>query len=230
MSELLSTGEFEPPCRETCSGLISYAIEGRDVEGYCPLWMDDDRCLLAEMERQDRRREMLARRWPARYVDADWSQCRAEDVLKSWLDERPTSSLLLHGPVGTGKTSAAGLVCRDLWWAEWSLFTHWQEMPQLLSWDADDDVKRLMRSAPILVVDDFGLSMLPDWSLAEFDALVEHRYSSGRGFVVTTNLAPSTIREERAWHRFVDRWAESMLAVAMPGESMRRGRAEAEAS
>lgn len=226
LSKLARTGDFDPPCDWSCEGIIAIEIDGERVSGACPVMMTHPACEIPKREAYERVREMRARGFPAKYLkEGTWEKCQAKDLLQDWLSDRPKPGLLIHGPVGTGKTMAAVLAAQVLW--SEGLQGRFVPWPQLLmeleKTDTRPDAIRLYAETGLLILDDFGVGEMAPWVRGYVDLIFERRNSSGKAIFVTTNLTPESLREEIAWSRFVDRWAESMVALAMPGRSMRRG-------
>lgn len=170
---------------------------------------------------------------PERYSGATLEDCRVRVALEEYLaklDSHLTNGrgLLLAGPVGTGKSSAAGIVCKEAvrlgktiaWWYLPDLF-------QILGgrdWQSQDLARlTIQRSigADLLVWDDFGVAGLPEWKIGLLDQIVEGRYRRDRPMLVTTNLSKKSL-EDPALARLNDRWAERRFAIVISGESMRR--------
>lgn len=130
--------------------------------------------------------------------------------------------LLLLGSVGTGKSSAAGLVCRAAVRAD--IGVRWWYVPDLIPRLADrqhgEHVARQCIQTPLLVWDDFGVQGLRDWQLGLLDRVVEGRYRRNRPMLVTTNLTRQAL-EDPALARMNDRWSERRYALTIAGESMR---------
>lgn len=227
LSEQVEAGEFVPPCHEECEGDIVFLHEGERYHALCPMF-ETESCPIP-VYALARRRKLIAEtgNWPKRYwTKATWDMCRAKDVLQKWLEERdPDEGLLLHGPVGTGKTCATFLVAEALHPGLPSKFTPWVQIAEGFSSGMSSEKReRLHRwaSVPLLVIDDFGVGEMAPWAMGFVDNLFELRNSEMKTTIVTTNLTPKSLRAEADWQRFVDRWAESMTAVAMPGASMRK--------
>jgi DNA replication protein DnaC len=183
---------------------------------------------------------------PEVYGDADWSQVRSP-AIREWciaLDARAQRlggrcaepnwqvlghGLLIIGPVGTGKSSAAALVCQEAARLEKSI--RWSYVPDLADAIAQRAQERqheirLQEAADLLVWDDFGVRDLADWEIGYLDQIVETRYRARKPMVVTTNWTGADLRSDPRLARMVDRWRErtaSMFAV-LGGESMRNKR------
>lgn len=183
---------------------------------------------------------------PELYRDAVWDRVRSP-AIREWtfaLDGRaqrlggrskhPNWQVLGHGlmilgPVGTGKSSAAALVCQEAARLEKSI--RWSYVPDLADLIAQTAATRskeiaLQEAADLLVWDDFGVRDLADWEIGYLDQIVETRYRRRKPMVVTSNWTADDFRDDPRLARMVDRWRErtaSNLAV-LAGESMRNVR------
>ena len=134
--------------------------------------------------------------------------------------------MLLLGPVGTGKSSAAALLCRATVEAGRSVV--WQYVPDLVDQLMDKAMKRQeiiarASNADLLVWDDFGVRDMADWELGYLDQIVERRYREFRPMVVTSNLSSQDLVGDSRLNRIVDRWRQRTASerVILSGESMR---------
>lgn len=135
--------------------------------------------------------------------------------------------LLILGPTGTGKSSAAALVCRAAVVAERTC--RWTYVPDLIDRMAAGPKERLheirMQSAvDLLVWDDLGVRDMADWEIGYLDQIVEARYRARKPMVVTSNWTADDIKTDPRMTRLVDRWRErtASTAVILSGESMRK--------
>jgi DNA replication protein DnaC len=165
---------------------------------------------------------------PEKYRQVSWERCRADAPLREYarsIGDRLTrgDGLLIFGPVGTGKSSAAGLLCQAALRQGWSC--RWEYVPTLRDYLATRDEKlaalRKNEAADLLVWDDFGVGGLADWEVGWLDQIVESRYSRRRSMIVTTNLTRADLQGDPLLARIVDRWRERTQAVTISGESMR---------
>lgn len=179
---------------------------------------------------------------PDVYMEAQWRQVRSTAV-QEWAftvterthrrsDGTPRPSrfigrgLLLLGPVGTGKSSAAALACTEAAMKRRTVL--WQYVPDLideLSQKASHRATVVNRAAraDLLVWDDFGVRDMADWELGYLDQIVERRYRSFKPMIVTTNLLAEDLVGDTRLQRITDRWRERTACerVILSGDSMR---------
>lgn len=144
----------------------------------------------------------------------------------------PNWSLLGHGlmvlgPVGTGKSSAAALCAMELLTVP-NRTVRWSYVPELLDTlslstrDRMAEVKAQSSDA-LLVWDDFGVRGMADWEIGFLDQIVDARYRARKPMIVTSNLTASDIRTDVRLARMVDRWRERTAStlIRLSGESRR---------
>ena len=146
------------------------------------------------------------------------------------------TGVLLHGPVGTGKSHRAAELMRT--WVAAHLFDEgvksaampmWVNVPRWLY-----DTRRSWRNPSVvvptpdqmlvprlLVLDDIGVEKPTDWALETLYVLVSCAYdSASTALIVTSNLAPAALAD-RIGARLVDRLVEMCAIVEVTGPSRR---------
>jgi DNA replication protein DnaC len=186
-------------------------------------------------DRAERRRvqaENRAARWmrrlPVMYATAaledllaDGEQAEAGQVCRDWLGSTSTT-LVLAGPVGTGKTHAAyavghAAVRRGLWVEAWTL----SDLLEALRPEGDKSALEAVRSCDLLLLDDLGATKVSEWAVETMTSLLDHRLREQRRQVVTTN-APYQVLEDAWGGRFADRLRFRWTVVTLLGESRRK--------
>lgn len=166
---------------------------------------------------------------PDLYGDASWANvAHAKRSLTTYaksIEERVRlgEGLFLAGPVGTGKSCAAGLIARSAVMRDIAVV--WQHVPDVIGKITTPEGKHQLwraSAAELLIWDDFTLAGLTDWQVRELDRVVERRYSSRRSMVVTTNVTQAAMEAPEV-RRMADRWGDRCQWVTMSGESLRRG-------
>jgi DNA replication protein DnaC len=117
-----------------------------------------------------------------------------------WLDESE-SSLLIFGPVGSGKSGLAWSIVveqinRRQGWDD-HLFVNVRQLLTRMrrsfgTGDAYDPTDELIE-AQTLVLDDLGAERVTDWTREVLATIVEGRYLQDQGTIVTSNFAPSQL-------------------------------------
>jgi DNA replication protein DnaC len=136
-------------------------------------------------------------------------------------------SILLVGPVGTGKTHQTYGVIRAL--AESGAYCPWDSItatdlyaklrphPQA---NAEDDFNRLART-PLLVIDDLGAGKASEWTEEINYRLINQRYEWERPTLIATNIPPLELRTIIG-DRVASRIAEMTTRVVTDGPDRRR--------
>ena len=140
--------------------------------------------------------------------------------------------IVLAGPPGVGKTTAAG------WLVSKALSPHWHfdplssarfmtalELARISVYD--DDAMAAVERPDLLVIDDVGAEYADAKGMFStiIDGVVNARYARSLTTVITTNLN-ATLFRERYGERVIDRIRECGRFVELKGASMRkRGRA-----
>ncbi len=180
----------------------------------------------ARLERQARNMSSwYLKHRPARYEHASLSDLDAAQdpngqISGWWESGRPT--LLLVGPVGTGKTHAGYAVTNSA--VRQGVLTVAVSVPDLLSAmrpGGDPTVEARARAADLLFLDDLGAEKPSEWTGQQLTALLDARVRDERRQVVTTN---STYEElaERLGERTMSRLTGGAVVVKLTGSDRRR--------
>lgn len=157
--------------------------------------------------------------------------------------DQKTQTLILHGPVGTGKTTIAAAIARD--WIENSegdcraRFTNLRELiaakKSAMTRNQDvDPIQDLLDDDPdLLILDDLGAERPTPFAVDEIGRIVENRtrpHQHRVGFlIVTTNYPPSKLAarlggdELLGGQRIVSRLRNRALIIRIAGPD-RRGK------
>lgn len=184
---------------------------------------------------------------PEQYVQVDWDLLHSQPVREYAVTVEGRMAqgrgLIIIGPVGVGKSSAASLVMREAAKVQVPVnrrirtpdgVTETRE-PRL-RWSYVPDLLDLLRSSPsarieeckkqeaadLLVWDDFLVRDLADWEVGFLDQVVESRYRNRRPMVVTTNVAREVMAKDQRLGRMIDRWRQTCMGVTIDEASRRK--------
>jgi len=133
--------------------------------------------------------------------DLDPSGIRALGECSQWVENFDPAAenrgLVLHGPVGRGKTHLMVALLREL------IFSHgaevrFVEFSRLLSMlkegyssgRSDAGILGELAAVPVLAIDELGKGRLSEWELAVIDEVISRRYNAMGCTIATTNYAP----------------------------------------
>jgi DNA replication protein DnaC len=133
---------------------------------------------------------------------------------------RPDGWLTLLGSYGVGKTHLAAAIAHEtLERGEGVLFA---VVPDLLDHlrttfspqctIAYDEQFDLLRTAPLLILDDLGTESATSWAREKLYQLINHRYNYRLPTVITSNLKPDAI-EPRIYSRLCDRACGVLISI-----------------
>lgn len=159
---------------------------------------------------------------PVMYREASLADLdeQTQGLVQDWLT-RQGSTLMLAGPVGTGKTHAAYAVLNDAAETATVAATTLADLLAALRPDGDARAAQRARTADLLLLDDFGAAKASEWAVEQVVALLDARLREGRRQVVTTNAPYDALVE--AWDdRAMDRLRYRWTVIQMTGESRRK--------
>jgi len=180
--------------------------------------------------RTEQAREVLARRIPARFVNARPDLPGVATWVNRFLaNPRQAPSLLLVGPTGTGKT-------HQCWGAIRAVVEGLAEKGHGLNWRAmsHPDLNAAVRpkfdgshnsaldvfmNADLLFLDDLGAGKATDWTEDVLYRLVDHRWSNNKTTIYSTNLPPKALTDA-VGERVVSRLGDA-VSVTVTGQDRR---------
>lgn len=175
---------------------------------------------------------------PRRYYDMDFEWLRkhghfpkenadAYEVVKQYSDNLKSNieagkGLILRGPAGTGKTSIAVSLLKEVIALGKSCMMI--SMPNLLdtmlSLSKGDNVafmnyEQKLRSIPLLLLDDFGAEYSKsEWVATKVDSIIIDRYNNMRSIILTTNYSENWTKDhysQRIYDRLRGEYAEAIF-------------------
>lgn len=183
---------------------------------------------------------------PQQYIEVEWDLLRSQPVrdYAVTVEGRIAQGrgLIIIGPVGVGKSSAASLVMREAAKIRVPVNRRLKDPDGLmetreprLRWSYVPDLLDVLRSSPsarieeikkqeaadLLVWDDFLVREMQDWEVGFLDQVVESRYRSRRPMVVTTNVSREVMEKDTRLQRTVDRWKQTCMGVVIDEASRR---------
>ena len=138
--------------------------------------------------------------------------------------------LLLYGPPGTGKTFFAACIANRLLERGFSVrMLSAPEVLEIMESDsyghsgARDELDGQLARADLFILDDFGASRDTAYGCEMVFRVIEKRMLAGKPFLVTTNLSPKTLMEEKelSKRRLNERVLEGTVPVSVGGPSAR---------
>lgn len=177
------------------------------------------------------RHAVFERRRPSRYATADYAGLRPEQdpggLVSGWWARGPRS-LVLAGPVRTGKTTAAYAIANAAHRAMcWVVALSAADLSAALKPDGDPLAYDQAVACDLLVIDDLGRERVTDWWLEQLQRVVDARCAHERRLVVTTNAAaadPDALYDElvaRYGDPVVERLIDDGGVVALDGPAVR---------
>lgn len=135
--------------------------------------------------------------------------------------------LLLHGPVGTGKTFYAACIANYLMDQTMPVkMTNFTRIINTMqgSFDGRDEYIRNLNRYPLLIIDDLGVERESEYMQEQVYNIIDARYAAGRPLIVTTNISLEEIKNPKnvQRQRIYDRILEICHPVKVDGHSRRR--------
>ena len=195
-----------------------------------------------DRERRERERVKAIRqlglsnaKWLHSAFDLDDQRDRkASEVCKRYADNfdrmlEGNVGLMLYGAVGTGKTFLAACIANAV--IDQGYGVVMDSLPALISemglGEEREAAMHRLSEADLLILDDVGVERGTEYGLEQAYSIIDKRYASGKPLVVTTNLTPQMMLNERGERmRYFDRIVEMCKPVAVQGQSRRIGIAQ----
>ncbi len=125
------------------------------------------------------------------------SLTRCSEFIETFDATQQNRGLVLHGPVGRGKTHLMIAMLRELVMRH-GVPVRFMEFSRLLgllkegysAGRSDAPLLTELAHVPVLAIDELGKGRLSDWELAVIDEVVSRRYNGLGCIVATTNYAP----------------------------------------
>lgn len=153
---------------------------------------------VAQAEAETRNRELLAS-IPTRYRVAEATDRRVQAWVARTL-EGATDSLLILGPVGSGKTHEA--------FGAWQTLVRkgygrggarWASVPAMLEGmrpGRNGTAEQELTEAPLLLLDDLAAERGSEWTVEVLYRILDARYAWCRPTIITSNVDPGKVREQ----------------------------------
>jgi DNA replication protein DnaC len=143
-----------------------------------------------------------------RDVSAITAQLPAQARIRRFID-LPSGWVYLFGRPGNGKTTLASLAV-NLIRANAGLEAVFANVPELLNRlrrgvrDGDDGTMGYLRAVPVLALDDLGAERTTEWANEQLYELLNYRYVRHAPTIITSNLRPEQLGDERLASRLAD--------------------------
>lgn len=170
----------------------------------------EDRAALVRQARVDKWEEKVPLKFKPWELSSLPPPLRAEAV--NWLTKRMPSgqNLILLGPTGSGKTSFAYAVAKEMYCggAKVKIWQAADLMEKLRP--SNDNAQTVLASAKdskLLVLDDLGSEKESEWTEERLFYIIDHRWQWGLPTVVVSNLTEQALKErlsDRVYSRLLD--------------------------
>lgn len=190
---------------------------------------DEERRKIAEENRQEEIRNSV----PTRYRDSKLTDFSADvaERAKAWLAkcDKSSGSLIIAGPVGTGKTHLAAALTKALLLARvYSVYVsqagYLRQIRETWAKDSDRDESEVMEkfSLPrVLVLDDIGAARGNENDTMRLGELIAERYDLQKPSVFVSNLTPDQLKAA-VGDRSYDRMRDGAMMLVLNGDSRRK--------
>ena len=163
------------------------------------------------------------------FENADMSDAvmhKAKNYVDNWEKmQRNHIGCLFWGPVGTGKSYAAGCIANNLLKREVTVkMTNFNTIIDDIFPLADKtEYINALASYQLLIIDDFGVERNSEYALGIIFSVIDRRIRSGRPLIITTNLPLKEIKNETMLdkRRIYDRILEMCTPMYVGGTSKR---------
>lgn len=227
-ANMAAAQDWERLCpQDACWGIAANGVAcPLSASQRCPRWQ------AAAAERL--RNAMLNAGIGRRHITATWEfvpsdirrplQAYCENIQ---LRAEAGEGLIIHGSIGSGKTSCLALVCRAAITADVSVLylssaTKIMDIAFRRNEERRDDAK-LLSSIQLLLIDDLDriFAVGKGWSIAQLDELINERYEQCLSTCVVTNLSLADLSGK--WlKRSVDRLVETCEVLVTERRSQRQ--------
>lgn len=202
------------------------------------------RCRAAEREAQkekERHQEKMRKRMTCfsetnmidwTFENDDGANPKISEAMMRYAENFPRflkegKGLLLHGPVGTGKTYQAACIANRLIDNGYSaLMTNFSRITNKIQgmYEGKQEYIDSLNRYALLVLDDLGAERKSEYMQEMVFNIIDSRYRAGLPFIITTNLTTDEITkpQEVGYSRIYDRILERCFPVNISGQSRRR--------
>lgn len=215
-----STRVFQSPECPECRGagwlVMRYDAAGEFLRPEHPDYLKQLVCNCGQVKRQRTYRldgelgfvpELKAINW--RDITPITAQLSAQARIRRFID-LPSGWVYLHGRPGNGKTTLAALAI-NLIRANAGIEAVFANVPELLNHlrrgvgdGTHQQTMSYLRAVPVLALDDLGAERTTEWAGEQLYELLNYRYVRHAPTIITSNLAPGQLADERLASRLAD--------------------------
>lgn len=151
----------------------------------------------------------------------------AENYCRQWeQNRRDNNGLLFYGKPGRGKTTIACCIANRL--LDMGVSVKAMSVNDMIQrvkdsfdkngQDGETELKREIKNADMLILDDLGAEYKTDWSAALVYEIIDARYRSQKPTIVTTNLTMFALCEHLTDNNGVSRAYDRLIEILSPVE------------